>query len=466
MKNPRPLTRLSLPGTIVSPWKPRVWEQTAAEVIKALADRDRQEAAGDRLAALGPSVVRLLIGELTDTASPVPPWEIEWVLAKRIGPAAYDQVLGALAAAPDEESRRRLSRAFSSLGTVDRYIEALSHPSASVRQSAAFGIQSACSVAYGREPNPDVDYGRVIDALIPLLADPDQDVAQRVRWVLTMLGPGVVGPLRRVRSHGPGRLRARALSVLAAVGGEEALSTADRAAVERLIRTKLPHDQARPLDTCFTSWITVPGGDQQGIVDVLDLFDARPATFALGLSVGAHDSHDGAEYGRVYVTPEVDGWTLVLGPWCNPVDPERAEDVLRVVTELSRRYGHAQAYHFGEQGGGSGWLVAEHGNVVRRYRASWDGDDARYTLGEPLPEERAVCIEEGVTPVGEDTTGGEEDDEEWADLAPYLATELARRLGVSPFGLGPDTTVRGAGIVALTPYAREHGRPSTGAYAI
>jgi HEAT repeat protein len=410
-------------------------------------------------------VVRLLIAELSDTASPVPPWEIQTVLSKRIGPAAYDEVLAALAAAPDEESRRRLSGAFSRFGTVDRYLEALSHPSASVRQSAAFGIQSACSVAYGREPNPDVDYDRVIDALIPLLADPDPEVAQRVMWVLTMLGPGVVEPLSRIRAHGPGQLRARALSVLAAVGGEEALSAADRAAVARLIRVKLPHDQARPLDACFTSWIAVPGGDQQGIVDVLELFDARPATFALGLSVGAHDSHDGAEYGRVYVTPEVDGWTLVLGPWCNPVDPERAEDVLRVVTELSRRYGPAQAYYFGEQGGGSGWLVAADGGVVRRCRGSWDEDDARYTLGPPLPEERAACVEEGVTPVGDEPADGDEN-EERADFAPYLAPELARRLGVSPFDLGPDTTVRGAGLVALTPYAREHGKPSSGAYAI
>ncbi|WBO64626.1 HEAT repeat domain-containing protein [Streptomyces camelliae] len=340
---------------------------------------------------------------------------------------AYDEVLTALASASAEEPRRRLSRVFSSFGTVDRYIEALNHPSASVRESAAYGIQSACSVAYGRKPNPDVDYGLVINALIPLLADPDRDVLQRATWVLSMLGPGVVEPLRQLRERGPGKLRARALSVLAAVGGEEALSAADRAVVERLIRIKLLDDRARPLDVCFTSWIAVPGGDQQGIVELLDLFEARPATFALGQSVGAQDSDEGFEYGRVYVTPEVDGWTLVLGPWCNPVDQERAEDVLRVVTELSRRYGKAQAYYFGEQGGGSGWLVAENGDVVRRCSGSWEEADAQYTLGAPLPEEHAACIEEGITP---------DNEEEWADLAPYLAPELARQLGVSPSAWG------------------------------
>ncbi|MFJ4689007.1 HEAT repeat domain-containing protein [Streptomyces sp. NPDC088789] len=434
------------------------------DVIKDLAYRDRREAARAHLVASGRAAVRPLIEELLDETSAVPYRDIQNLLATGIGPDACDEVLSALAGAEDEEARRRLSGTFTSFGSVERYREALSHPSAEVRNAAAVGIQFACSVAYGRAPRPGVDYARLIEALIPLLADPDPGTAQRAEWVLTMLGPGVEEPLRRVRADGPGKLRARALSVLAAVGGEEALSPKDRATVERLIRVTLLHDEAVPLDTCFTSWIAVPTGDQRSVGEVLGLFDARPATFALGQSVGAHDSHDGAEFGRVYVTPEVDGWTLVLGPWCDPADPERAEEVLHAVTELSRRHGRAQAYYFGEQGGGSAWLIAENGSVVRRFCASWKDDDAALRLGEPLPEERAACVEEGVTPVG-DTEDGE-NDEEWLDLAPYLAPHLAARLGVSPFDLGPHTTVHGSGLVALTPYARAHGRPSTGAYAI
>jgi hypothetical protein len=52
-KNPRSLIGLSLPDTVVSPWKPRVWEQTAVEVVKSLADPGQQQAARERLAALG-----------------------------------------------------------------------------------------------------------------------------------------------------------------------------------------------------------------------------------------------------------------------------------------------------------------------------------------------------------------------------------------------------------------------------
>nr|WP_237499911.1 hypothetical protein [Streptomyces sp. SID8379] len=409
------------------------------------------------MGALGGTVVPRLLAELVDEESSVPHDAIRFVLTRSIGAAAYDPVVAALAGATRERARRRLGRTLSAMRDVDRHVGALSHPSAEVRRCAAFGIQSTCSVAYGREPRPDVDYGLLAEALIPLLGDPDPEVAQRAEWALSLLGPAVEEPLRRVRAEGPGRLRAAALSVLAAIGGEEALSDADRAAVDRLIRIKLPGDRARPLDTCFTSWIAVPGGDQQGVAELLGLYDARPVTFALGHSVGQHDSDDGAEYGRVHVTAEVDGWTLVLGPWCNPVDTERAEDVLRLVTELSRRYGRAQAYCFGEHGGGSGWLVAERGAAVRRLSASGRDGDARFTLGERLPEELAAGADEGADP---------DDAEEWADFATYLAPPLARKLGVSPFDLGPRTEVRGAGIVALTPYAREHGRPRTGAYLV
>ncbi|MDX3383512.1 hypothetical protein PV682_18865 [Streptomyces niveiscabiei] len=87
-----------------------------------------------------------------------------------------------------------------------------------------------------------------------------------------MLGPEVLAPLRRVRRDGPGELRADALSVLAAVGGEEALSDRDRAAVERLVRVKLPDDHPIPLDVCFNAWMAVPGGDRDGVAEVLGLW--------------------------------------------------------------------------------------------------------------------------------------------------------------------------------------------------
>ncbi|MFF9451500.1 HEAT repeat domain-containing protein [Streptomyces flaveolus] len=428
------------------------------ELIRDLADPRRRQAARKALTSLGPAAVPALLREMLDESSPVDWFQIK-LLLHAVGPAAFDDVLAALETAPEGEARRRAGAAFSGLGAVERYAEALSHPAAAVRESAAFGIQSACSVAYGRTPAYRGDLGPVIEALIPLAADPDPGVAQRARWVLPMLGDAVLEPLRRIRRDGPGALRAPALAVLAAAGGEEALSDRDRAAVARLIRIKALDDRAEALENCTTSWIAVPGGDRAGIAEPLGLSGERLATFALGHSVVAHDSEDWPDPRRVYVTPEVDGWTLVVGAWCNPVDPERADGVLDAVTALSRRYGRAQAYHFGEHGGGSGWAVAEDGVVVRRLDASTWGDEPLPELGERLPEEDALYAEW--------TEAEDEEDADWEDVASYMAPDLALRLGAtSPFALGPRTAVRGDGVVALTPLAAEEGVPGTGAYRI
>ncbi|MFJ8540674.1 HEAT repeat domain-containing protein [Streptomyces sp. NPDC093586] len=426
------------------------------ELIKELGDPRQFQDAREALMSQGRSVVPPLLREMLDESSPVDWFQIK-LLIHAIGPAAYDDVLAALEAAHDEETRRRAGAAFSGLGAVDRYAEALSHPSATVRESAAFGIQSACSVMFDRTPAYQGDMAPVIEALVPLLADPDPHVAQRALWVLPMLGDAVLEPLRRIRRDGPGALRARVLTALASAGGEEALSERDRAAVARLIRIKALDDRAEPLEGCSASWIAVPGGDRTGITGALGLSGERLATFALGHSVVLHDSDDRPDHRRVYVTPEVDGWTLIVGPWCNPVDPERADGVLEAVTALSRRYGRAQAYHFGEHGGGSGWALAEHGTVVRRADASSCGGGQIPELGERLPEELALHAE----------WAEDDEDAEWEDTAPYMAPDLALRLGATnPFALGPRTAVRGRGVVALTPLAAEQGPPTTGAYRV
>ncbi|MCZ2526053.1 MULTISPECIES: hypothetical protein [unclassified Streptomyces] len=306
--------------------------------------------------------------------------------------------------------------------------------------------------------------------LLPLLGDADEKVAQEAEDALERLGEEAVPLLRRAREEGPGRLRARALTVLARIGGEAALSRADVAAVERLVRVRLSDDRPGTLETCWSRWIAVPGGDRDGVVEALGLARPRPATFALARDVLDQDVHhrpvdSPRRYGRVFVTPELDGWTLVLGAWCDPCGEERAEDVLRLCTQLSARYGRAQAYYYGSQGDGSAWLIAEAGAVVRRYCETGEGEDELLTLGEPLPLERARRLELGLSPEWDAAQESEEDEEEWQWAASGLAPEIAAALGVSPLGLGPDTPSRGTGVLALTPYGTAHGVPP-GAYRV
>lgn len=194
-------------------------------------------------------------------------------------------------------------------------------------------------------------------------------------------GDSVVPVLQAIRSRGLGAARCGALLALLHLRGEDRLDAEDLAVVRRLIRIKAPHDVPYAFDTCLHSWLAVRGGDQSGIMAVLDLADAAPATYPLGETLVCHLSHGGPDiregFARVFISPQLNGWTVVRGPSSDP-------DVAGWAGRLSGEYGRAQAYFFGSQDDGDAWLVAEAGTMTRRYSRRQPG----ISLGEPLPVER------------------------------------------------------------------------------
>ncbi|MEU8134090.1 HEAT repeat domain-containing protein [Streptodolium elevatio] len=417
-------------------------------LMRDLGDPERRGAAVNTLVALAGDAVPALLRELTREAAP-PSWYACGTVLGEIGMTGFDQVFEALVAARTPEARHRIGRVFGGYGlpALAQYTAALRHPDPDVRSRAANAIghcgEDALSAA---------------ETLLGLLADPDREVASSAGAALVFLGDGVVPLLQRVRRDGPGRLRPRVLPVLADIGGEAVLPTRDLRAVERLIRIKLLDDRPQPSHACWMNWLAVSSGDQAGIMDALDLTDPRPVTFALGndiVDADGHGRHDEDHdcFDRVFVTPELDGWTFVMGSWCDPGDAERSDDVLRLCLLLSARFGKAQAYYYGAQGDGSGWLIAENGAVVRRYCETGDADDELLTLGDPLPLERLRREELGLAPDWHAAEEEQDAEDAWKSAAFGLAPEVAAAYGISPLAIGPDTPVRGTGVVALTPYA-------------
>ncbi|MBL7256973.1 HEAT repeat domain-containing protein [Paractinoplanes lichenicola] len=402
---------------------------------------DDWEAAKAELVTLGGAAVGPLIAELADEESPVQ-WSSIGVVLREIGRPAFAPLAEALAAAPTPEVKRRYGWAFMGFGValLDDYIGALAHPSARVREDAALGIQ------YCRERAAPA-----VPALAGLLDDPDAEVRQRVIWALGEIGAAAIPALQQVRREGPGRRRAAALRALAGIGGFEAFSAADRAAVERLVRVKLIDERIEGEEP-HGRWLALPTGDQAAVLEALGLSSPRPATMRLGRAVAGAASHGSVpeEWRRavVFVSPQLDDWTLVFGHWA---DDDREHDAIR---SLSARFGRAQAYWYDDQTGSSGWTIAGGGVVIRHYS---DAGDA--CSGERLPIEREKPTFADLEELPADQWPDDDN-----DVCDGLA--VAAAMSISPSELGPETLVRGTGVLALTEAGRDLGGCPAGAFPI
>jgi hypothetical protein len=275
------------------------------------------------------------------------------------------------------------------------------------------------------------------------------------------LDESMLPEIRRIRRDGPARLRRAALKALVRLGGEKALDPGDLAVLRRLVAIKQPRDRPRAVSGCWDHWLAVRGGDQEGILRVLGLDRKALSTYAMGEVLVDHLGHGGAEEGRdyrhVFVSSEINGWTLVYGPSCDPDLPR----VREWVVELSARYGDAQAYYFGSRGDGESWLVGVRGEIVRWCSSLEPGT----ATGEPLPVERAVMAELGLT------GRPEELDDENFELTDFFsectAPRVARELSVDAVWVDfpKDPVVSGRSVIAW-PSADDDVSVFTGCYGV
>lgn len=257
------------------------------------------------------------------------------------------------------------------------------------------------------------------------------------------LDASLLPELRAIRREGPARARRPALLALLHLGGERALDPADLAVLRRLIEMRLPYDRPHTIDGCFNAWLTVRGGDQREIMQVLGLTRSAPATYGLGEALVAHLGHGGPDGSRtwrhVFISPWLNGWTVVSGPSCDPNDEPRVEEWVR---ELSSRYGDAQAYFYGSQGDGDAWLVGSRGQIVRRFSS----EKPETSAGEPLPIEQRTLARLGLTSPPEWLDGGEL----WDFVGECGAPQVAANMSIDPVSTGwpDDLHIHGQPLVA------------------
>lgn len=265
--------------------------------------------------------------------------------------------------------------------------------------------------------------------------------------------------IRRIRRSGPGRLRRAALKALVHLAGERSLDPADLTVLRRLIAIKQLRDRPRSLGACWDYWLAVRGGDQRGILRVLGLDRTTPATYALGQVLIDHLAHGGPDdertYRHVFVSPEINGWTVVSGPTCDPELPQ----VEGWVRQLSAAHGDAQAYYYGSQGDGDAWLVGVRGEIIRRVLTEKPDDFE----GRPLPIEEQILTEMGFTGPPEQL----DDDDQYEFFFECNAPRVARSLSFDPVwtGFPENPEVRGQALIAW-PSSDDDVSVLTGCYGV
>ncbi|MEU2503336.1 hypothetical protein ABZ621_01350 [Streptomyces sp. NPDC007863] len=360
-----------------------------------------------------------------------------------IGPAAFDAVVAAWRR--QELSGWLANRLLSGFDErcADRYAELAASPKYGVSGEGFAGLLRlgtdsdaglralvTCYARGGTAPYKADDYARALhDTFRPRLRALRRDPAT------------------------PPHDRRGAMAALVAGGGADALDDRDRATIERLIRVKLPHETPAVPDNVLSGWwMAVPAASYEGLFDALGLHDRRPVTCAAGIAASEGrqvrvpvpgDGDRERSVGRVFVTPELDGWRLVFGDYDLLVGDDWY-DISDTLERLSTHCGQAQFFFLDDAGGSDVWMVAENGRVIRQFVAEsdpeWEGD--------PLPWETLAA-------------DAPDHDPEYDDAPPNAGTLGARsacaHLSVDPNGVGPETRVGGHGWLAVTAPGVGHG---------
>ncbi|QIS16431.1 hypothetical protein [Nocardia arthritidis] len=358
---------------------------------------------------------------------------------------------------------------------------------------------------------------RQVAALVMLLASRTESVRRLALERLGNLGPGVAPILRTVRrSKLPGRCDV--LQVLAEFGWEE-IDSADAGLLRRLIRSKQLTEVPQPMEL-RAGWFAVPTTDQAAVLEAMDLHNPAPATLRMGFDryrwertwqpLPINSFSWPSEYQPnsyldrgVFVTPGLDGWTLIVGDtaWADGIYGDEPDDeVRRRCRQLSRRFGTAHWYSHGDNGHGwdADWCVAADGvlqqgcvvlddevvvlpddsgrkSTVEQLRAWLNDNDHGTGHREPIPDSfRVLSRREAIAALRGKFQANDNVDDIVEDEVSYRPNALTHwefgvkgvswRLSVNPERLGPHTRIEGTGVLAVPADVRDERR--RGAYPI
>lgn len=179
-------------------------------------------------------------------------------------------------------------------------------------------------------------------------------------------------------------------------------------------------------------WFAVRTEKPHKLAEVLKLRSIS----ACNWQVGIQEAYAGA----VFVTPTIDGWTLVCG-WGLPHGDtkEGIDDVKNILKTLSKEFGEAQFFCTDRVVEYHCWMKATNGKVERVYSYSGESGEHLAIEGEPSPFEKTMRLANTFSDEAKDEKYVEREDLVWADEE--LLMQVAEHWSIDPTKLDERTDI-------------------------
>lgn len=188
------------------------------------------------------------------------------------------------------------------------------------------------------------------------------------------------------------------------------------------------------------SWLAIKGQNQKKVMQALGLHDATPCSWEEGLAEAQHH--------KLFVSPPVNGWILVVGADL-PEPDEDVDECFHFLRQISRKLGHVQFFSVNRVLNYHAWAILDDGQVFRAY--AWAGETL-WNSGPKTGAEKELdmqCYGYGDTPVS------------FLQKEPMIpnaekVNQLAARWSIDPMTIAENAWQNEQGIVGSLPHFRSH----------
>lgn len=202
-----------------------------------------------------------------------------------------------------------------------------------------------------------------------------------------------------------------------------------------------PSDRPVPFGyTC--AWWALSTTDTGAVVEAVGLSAAQPANWETGVRL--------AYEGLVFVTPPIEGWTLIAGTALPPSPDDARGSTVPHLLSLSGRFGFALAFSTHRVVDYHAWAKAREGALVRGYSYIGESGQTLWDEGEPTPEEKSLGLAffNERSPESANDDNWDREDLVYPDEEHVLA--IADAWSVSPMNLDRANLAPGLGVLGVS----------------